>query len=170
MPITRDWGGGVAWLTMYPPPPTHPDSMTHHPPPPRWAPAFALCGTPAARAALTAGGFAIGWCRHMTMGRSECPWAPSGHPLQWRAQRGFGGGGVRGSSPPPPPPPSVGAEFLEALKKIFGLNRLAPKAPEKIFDRPKARRKIWSNILSGLGGGGGIPPPIAPLTPVVPGC
>ena len=55
---------------------------------------------------------------------------------------------------PPPPLPLSGAEFLEAPKKIFGPNRLALKAPEKIFDRLKARRKIWSNILSGGGGGG----------------
>ena len=51
--------------------------------------------------------------------------------------------------PPPPPPPSGGAEVLEARKKIIGLNELAPKAPEKTFDRPKARRKIWA----GAGGG-----------------
>ena len=55
----------------------------------------------------------------------------------------------------PPPPPSA-AECLEAPKapkKIFGLNSWAPKAPETIFDRPKARKKIWPNLF-----GGGIPP------------
>ena len=34
-----------------------------------------------------------------------------------------------------PPSPSSGAEFLEA-----------PKAPKKIFDRLRARRKFWPNI------------------------
>ena len=68
----------------------------------------------------------------------------------------FGGGG----SSPPPPPPSGGADFLEVLKapkKFSGPNELVPKAPEKIFDRPKAWKKIWPNLLGG--GGGGHPPP-----------
>ena len=59
--------------------------------------------------------------------------------------RGGGPGGwVGGSSPPLPP---GGAEFLEtpkALKKIFGVNYLALKAPEKNFDRSKARKKLGS--------------------------
>ena len=49
----------------------------------------------------------------------------------------------------PPPSPS-GAEFLEA-----------PKAPKKIFDWPKARKKIWPNVLRE--GGGGAPPSGAEL-------
>ena len=57
----------------------------------------------------------------------------------------WGGGGA-------PPPPRGGAEFLEAPNKFFALNELAPKAPEKTFDRPKARRKIWPNLLGGGGG------------------
>ena len=51
---------------------------------------------------------------------------------------GLGGGGA--ALPPPP----RGAVFLEA-----------PKAPEQIFDWPKARRKFWPNHL----GGGGVGPP-----------
>ena len=54
-------------------------------------------------------------------------------------------GGVGGAAPP------SGAEVLEAPKKNFGLNQLALKAPEEIFDRPKVRRKIWPNMLSGGG-------------------
>ena len=46
------------------------------------------------------------------------------------------GGPEGGGWVPPPPPPPAGAEFF------FGLNQLAP---EKNFDRPKARRKIWPN-------------------------
>ena len=38
--------------------------------------------------------------------------------------------------------------------KIFGLNELAPQVPEPLFDRPKARKKIRSNLLGGGGGGG----------------
>ena len=56
------------------------------------------------------------------------------------------------------PPPQGGAEFFEAPKApktTFGLNELAPKAPEKIFDRPKARRNICPNLW----GGGGNPHP-----------
>ena len=53
------------------------------------------------------------------------------------------------------PPSPGGAEFVEAPKKIFGVNRLAPKAPENVFERPKARRKTLPNIL-GAGGGGGM--------------
>ena len=55
------------------------------------------------------------------------------------------------------PLPPGGAELLEAPKapkKVFGLNQLTPKAPEKTFDRPKARRKIGPNNLRGGGGGG----------------
>ena len=37
------------------------------------------------------------------------------------------------------PPAAGGAEFLDALKKTSGLNQLAPKAPEKIFDRPERK-------------------------------
>ena len=62
---------------------------------------------------------------------------------------GFGPGGrgggralfKRGGGVQPPPP--GGAEVLEVPKKIFGLKWLAPEAPEKIFDRPKARRNIF---------------------------
>ena len=36
----------------------------------------------------------------------------------------------------PPPPSPGGPEFLEVPKKMFGLNQLAPKAPEKMFDWP----------------------------------
>ena len=46
-----------------------------------------------------------------------------------------------GSTPHPPHPTPSGAEFFEAPKKISGLNELAPKVPEKIFDQPKARKK-----------------------------
>ena len=65
-----------------------------------------------------------------------------------------GGGGSGGSKGgwrvglwggPPPPPAQADPELLEASKapkKFFGLNGLAPKAPEKIFDWPKTRRKI----------------------------
>ena len=71
---------------------------------------------------------------------------------------------------PPPPPPSGGAEFLEAPKKIFGLNQLAPKAPEKVLDRPKARRKIWPDILRGGVWVGGMGPPPTPPPQVAPSC
>ena len=36
---------------------------------------------------------------------------------------------------------------------MFGLNQLAPKVPEKMFDRPKARKTIRPNLF---GGGGGV--------------
>ena len=55
--------------------------------------------------------------------------------------------GLGGGPAPPSPPPRSGAEFWEALK-----------APEKIFDRPKARKKNWPNLLrrgGGLRGVGG---------------
>ena len=69
---------------------------------------------------------------------------------------GVGSRGVGGASKPPP---QSGAELLQApkaLKKFFfGVNYLAPNAPEKIFDLPKARRKIWPNHLGGGGGVGG---------------
>ena len=80
---------------------------------------------------------------------------------------GFLGGGVL-----PPPPTFGGAELLEAPNKMSGLNQLAPKVPEKIFDRPKAQRNIWPNILRGGGsrGGGGMLPPPPPPSPVVPSC
>ena len=45
------------------------------------------------------------------------------------------GGGGRAPPPPRPPAPD-GAEALVALKKIVGLNQLAPKAPEKILLPP----------------------------------
>ena len=63
----------------------------------------------------------------------------------------------------PPPCPS-GAELLEAPKKILGLNYLAPKAPTKIFEWSKARKKIRPKLFLG----GGAPPSLPP--PVVPSC
>ena len=72
-------------------------------------------------------------------------------------------GGALGAGLFLPPPPPGGAEFVQAPKKIFGLNNLAPKAAEKSFDRPEARRKIWPNIQvhGGMGGWCGTPPPPA---------
>ena len=75
---------------------------------------------------------------------------------------------------PPTPQPADGAEVLEALKapkKNFGLNSLASKVPERTFDRTKAWRKMWPNILrggsrGGVGGWRGTPPP-PPPPPVV---
>ena len=64
-----------------------------------------------------------------------------------------------GSSPPPPPPPPGGAELLEVAKKSYGLNQLAPKAPEKNCERPKALRKFGPITLEG---GGVQPPPPSP--------
>ena len=73
------------------------------------------------------------------------------------------------------PPAPGGAEFLEAQKKFSGPNRSAPKGASEIFDRLKARRKIWPNVLRGKegggwvglrwgggvgGGGGGLPPAV----------
>ena len=52
---------------------------------------------------------------------------------------------------------------LTTAEEILGLNELAPKGPEKIFDRPKARRKIrpfW--------GGGGVGPPTPQPPPPTP--
>ena len=46
--------------------------------------------------------------------------------------------------------------------KIVGLNELAPKVPEKIFDWPKARKKIWPSLLREGGCPGGTPPPAVP--------
>ena len=77
-----------------------------------------------------------------------------------------GGGGVQ--TPPPPPVVLSCSEGLEApkvQKKVMCANEVAPKVPEKVFDWPKARKKIWSNLLGG--GGGGVvwdppPPPPAP--------
>ena len=48
------------------------------------------------------------------------------------------------------PPPSGDPELLEAPKapkQCFGLNRLAPKAPEKICDWLKTRRKQFAKSL-----------------------
>ena len=43
-------------------------------------------------------------------------------------------------------------------KKSLGLGQLAPEAPEKTFDWPDARQKIWPNLWRGGGtGGGGAP-------------
>ena len=42
-----------------------------------------------------------------------------------------------------PPPARGGAELLEARKILFGLNYSAPRAPEMIFDWPKAWKRIW---------------------------
>ena len=72
---------------------------------------------------------------------------------------------LRGSGWVKPPPPQSGAESLEAPKKIFGRNSLAPKAPEKIVDWPKAWKKIWPNHSKGRGGGVGAPPPPPPPGP-----
>ena len=52
----------------------------------------------------------------------------------------------------------------KGAEETFGLNQLAPKAPEKIVDWPKAWKKIWPNLLRPLEGGrwvgpGGAPPP-----------
>ena len=65
-----------------------------------------------------------------------------------------------------PPPPLETLRFWEVLggaEESFGLNQLAPKAPAKIVDWPKARRKIWSNHFRGGGGPRGgeevLPPP-----------
>ena len=51
---------------------------------------------------------------------------------------------------PPPPPPPHGADFLEALKKIFGLNQSAPKVSA---EGPE------ENLAQYFGGGGVGPPP-----------
>ena len=77
------------------------------------------------------------------------------------------------------PPPLNGAEFLEALKapkNILGLNKLAPKAPKKMFDGPKARRPEGPTFegAGGSKGGGWVggwawDPPPPPLR-VVPSC
>ena len=75
--------------------------------------------------------------------------------------------GVGGSSSPAPC--SSGAEFLgatKAPKKTFGANQVAP---DKHFEWPKARSKIWPNHLRGGSEGGGWvaspqpPPPPPPL-------
>ena len=76
---------------------------------------------------------------------------------------GRGGGSsplcdIPSGCPAPPPPPHSGVEFLKvpkAPKKIFGLKYLAPKVPEKNFDWPNARKKIWPNLKGRWGGGGG---------------
>ena len=59
-------------------------------------------------------------------------------------QGGWGGG-------------STAPEILEAPKTISGLNQLAPKAPEKKFDRPKEWKKNWPNHFRKAEGGGGTP-------------
>ena len=74
-------------------------------------------------------------------------------PVQSPERVGVWGGGL---PPPPPPPPSGGAELLEAPngaeENIWSkLNQLVPKAPENIFDWPKARKKLLQNILGGGG-------------------
>ena len=54
--------------------------------------------------------------------------------------KGGGGGAVGGG-----PPPSTDPELLEAPKaaeKFFGLNGLAPKAPEEFFDCPNT----WGRV------------------------
>ena len=64
------------------------------------------------------------------------------------------------------PPPPRGAEVLEAPKaarKMLVLNKLSPKASEKICDWPRARRKNWAPSFEGGGGqrewvGGAGPP------------
>ena len=79
---------------------------------------------------------------HTWIGREE------GWRSETRAPLGGGGTGGGGSTPPPPSPNVV--EFLEA-----------PNAPKKIFDWPKARKKIWPNLLGGgvQGGAGRDHPP-----------
>ena len=66
-----------------------------------------------------------------------------------------GGGSRRGGggwcSPATAPPHPSGAEFLEALKKFFGLTQLAPKVPEYLIGR-KPRGK-GGPIFFGGGGG-----------------
>ena len=79
-------------------------------------------------------------------------------------KRGGGGGLVGGWVQLPPPPPHPWAECLGTIKKSFGLNQMAP---EKNFDRPRARKKIWPNVFKeggcrGVGGWCGTPPPPQP--------
>ena len=88
-------------------------------------------------------------------------------PLQQRFGIGAGAfflkGWWGGVQPPPPPRPSSsgGADFSEAPKGIFGLKTIGVEGAEKFVDRPKARRKIWPNILKGGGYRGCVcdPPP-----------
>ena len=56
-------------------------------------------------------------------------------------KEGGGGGGGWGGNPPPAGDPEL-LEAPKAPKKSFGLNCLASKTAEKIFDWPKTRRKI----------------------------
>ena len=71
----------------------------------------------------------------------------------------FAGVGLRSS---PPPPPSSGAEFAEALKKTFGLNRLAPM---KNLDWPKARKKNFNEGRGPTGGAWVVWDPLHPRPP-----
>ena len=77
------------------------------------------------------------------------------HCRWWRAVQSFPkrGGGVQGGRGwGGTLPPSGDPKLLEAPNKFFSLNCLAPKAPEKNFDWPMARRKI-AQSLRGEGGG-----------------
>ena len=56
--------------------------------------------------------------------------------------KGGSRGGVGGCLSSPPPPPLSGAEFVDWPKKTGGLNRLAPNAPERNVNWPKAPRKM----------------------------
>ena len=70
--------------------------------------------------------------------------------------KGVGGSERVGGGGPAPSPPQSGAEFSEAPKApkiFFGLNRSVPRAPEKIFDWPKAWRHGVGPTLKGGGGG-----------------
>ena len=62
-------------------------------------------------------------------------------PISFNA--GEGGAVGRGGHPTGDPESLLLLEALKAPKKICGLNGLAPKAPEKFLDWPKARRKVW---------------------------
>ena len=94
----------------------------------------------------------------LVLKRKRHKWRTVGQVEVW-ARLLFKGRGVGGGVDPPPTP--SGAECLEVPNKILDPNRLAPKAPEESFVRPKAHKKIWLNLL----GGGGAPHP-----QVVPSC
>ena len=84
---------------------------------------------------LSGGGRGSGWLGAVVQGRGLVREGPGPVEL-WRSVRPSVPGRQRGSASPPPP--SGGAEILEARTKIF--------------DGPKARKKIWPNVW----GGGGV--------------